>query len=124
MTNIKTLVDAFEVQDLEDGSMIRVSVEHCTEVGNAGAPGLQVLYMGQIVCFEPLMAAKLAYQARKAGETERWLEDRSWAVHDDQYVKLFLVIEPEPTVRVEVKTRSRSKPVIKTYALPFSLDEE
>jgi hypothetical protein len=124
MSNIKTLVDTFEVQDLEDGSMIRVAVEHCTEVGNAGKPGLQVLYMGNIVCFEPLMAAKLAYQARKAGSIEHWLEDRSWAVHDDQYVKLFLVLGDEPTVRVEVKTRSKSKPVVKTYALPFSLDNE
>jgi hypothetical protein len=124
MSNTKTLVESFEVQDLEDGSMIRVAVEHCTEVGNAGKPGLQVLYMGNIVCFEPLMAAKLAYQARKAGKTEHWLEDRSWAVHQDQFVKLFLVLDTEPKVRVEVKTRSKSKPVVKTYALPFALDDE
>jgi len=109
MSNSKTIVESFEVQDLEDGSVIRVAVEHCTEVGNAGKLGLQVLYMGNIVCFEPLMAAKLAYQARKAGKTEHWLEDRSWAVHQDQFVKLFLVVGKEPKVRVEVKTRSKSR---------------
>lgn len=124
MSNVKTLIESFEVQDLEDGSAIRVAVEHCTEVGNAGKPGLQVLYMGNIVCFEPLMAAKLAYQAKKAGKTELLLEDRSWVVHQDQYVKLFLVLGGPPTVRAEVKTRSKSKPVVKTWALPFSLDDE
>lgn len=124
MSNVKTLVEAFEVTDLEDNSKIAVHVEHCTEVGNAGKPGLQVIYMGNIVCFEPLMAAKLAYQARKAGKTEHYLEDRSWAVHADQFVKLFLVTGAKPSVRLEVKTRSKSKPVVKTYELPFSLDEE
>lgn len=124
MSNTKTLVDSFEVQDLEDNSKIHVTVEHCTEVGNAGKPGVQVIYMGNIVCFEPLMAARLAYQARKAGTAEHFLADRSWAVHDDQFVKLFLVLGAPPQVRVEVKTRSRSKPLVKTYALPFSLDEE
>lgn len=124
MTNTKTPVDDFAVQDLEDGSQLRVFVEACTEVGNQGKPGLQVHYLGNIVCFEPLMAAKLAYQARKNGKTELYLEDRSWAVHDDQFVKLFLVLGAPPQVRVEVKTRSRQKPVVKTYALPFALDEE
>ena len=63
MSNTKTLVEQFEVKDLEDNSAIRVLVEHCTEVGNAGRPGVQVHYMGNIVCFEPLMAERLAYQA-------------------------------------------------------------
>ncbi len=124
MSNLKTLVDSFEVRDLEDNSTIKVHVEHCTEVGNAGKPGLQVLYMGNIVCFEPLMAAKLGYQATKAGKTEQYLEDRSWAVHQDQFVKLFLVLGAPPSVRVEVKTRSKGQPVVKTYPLPFSLDAE
>lgn len=122
MSNIKTPVESFEVLDLEDNSKIQVHVESCTEVGNAGKPGLQVLYMGNIVCFEPLMAAKLAYQAKKAGKSEHFLEDRSWAVHQDQFVKLFLVPTPKPQVRVEVKTRSKSKPVVKTYDLPFAID--
>ena len=123
MSNTKTLADSFEVQDLEDGSVIRVAVEHCTEVGNAGKPGLQVLYLGNIVCFEPLMAAKLAYQARKAGAAELYLEDRSWAVHADQFVRLYLVLGEPPQVRVEVKTRSKTRPVVRSYALPFSLDD-
>ena len=125
MSNTKTLVDQFEVKDLEDNSVIRVLVEHCTEVGNAGRPGVQVHYMGNIVCFEPLMAERLAYQARKAGRTEHYLEDRSWAVHEDQFVKLFLVLtDAEPQVRVEVKTRSRSKALVKSYPLPFRFEEE
>lgn len=124
MSNVKTPIDSFEVRDLEDNSTIKVHVESCTEVGNAGKPGIQVLYMGNIVCFEPLMAAKLAYQAKKAGQTELLLSDRSWIQHQDQFVKLFLVTAPKPAVRVEVKTRSKSKPVVKTYDLPFALDEE
>lgn len=124
MSNVKTPIDSFEVRDLEDNSTINVHVESCTEVGNAGKPGIQVLYMGNIVCFEPLMAAKLAYQAKKAGQTELLLGDRSWIQHEDQFVKLFLVTAPKPAVRVEVKTRSKSKPVVKTYDLPFALDEE
>jgi len=124
MTNIKTPVDSFEVRDLEDNSVLRLHVESCTEVGNAGKPGVQVHYMGNIVCFEPLMAERLAYQTRKAGQTELFLADRSWTVHEDQFVKLFLVLGAPPKVRVEVKTRSRSKPVVKSYDLPFALDEE
>ena len=124
MSNTKTPVDSFEVRDLEDNSKLAVHVEACTEVGNAGKPGLQVLYMGNIVCFEPLMASKLAYQARKVGKAEWFLEDRSWAVHQDQFVKLFLECSAPPRVRVEVKTRSKQKPVVKTYDLPFSLDDE
>jgi hypothetical protein len=124
MVNSKTMVDSFEVLDLEDNSKIAVYVEACTEVGNAGKPGLQVHYMGNIVCFEPLMANRLAYQARKAGRTEHYLEDRSWAVHGDQFVKLHLECSAPPRVRVEVKTRSKQKPVEKRYDLPFTLETE
>jgi hypothetical protein len=122
MSNVKTAIDSFEVKDLEDGSVLKVHVEACTEVGNQGKPGLQVLYLGNIVCFEPLMAEKLAYQAHKAKANEVYLADRSWAVHDDQFVKLYLVLGAPPSVRVEVKTRSKTKPVVKTYPLPFALE--
>ena len=124
MSNVKTPVDSFEVKDLEDGSSLKIHVEHLTEAGNASKPGLQVHFLGNIVCFEPLMAEKLAYQAKKAGKAEHYLEDRSWAVHQDQFVKLFLVCGATPSVRVEVKTRSKSKPVVKSYELPFTLDAE
>ncbi len=67
---------------------------------------------------------RFAVAAYAVGKSELLLEDRSWTVHQDQFVKLFLVTGAEPRVRVEVKTRSKSKPVVKTYALPFSLDNE
>lgn len=124
MSNVKTPIDSFEVRDLEDNSVLRIHVEACTEVGNAGRPGVQVHYLGNIVCFEPLMAERLAYQARKAGSREHYLADRSWAVHDDQFVKLFLECSTPPKVRVEVKTRSRQKPLVKSYELPFALEAE
>jgi len=124
MSNVKTPVDTFEVTDLEDGRTISVHVEACTEVGNAGRPGLQVLYMGNIVCLEPLMAERLAYQARKAGATELLLADRSWMPDDSQYVKLFLELGTPPQVRVEVKVRSKTKAVVRRYPLPFHFDEE
>lgn len=120
MSNVKTALDSFAVEDLVDGSQLRVHVEHCTEVGNDGKPGLQVLYLGNIVCFEPRMLARLAYQAEQQGQREIWLEDRSWAVHQDQFVKLFLVLDPAPAVRVEVKTRSRKTALVKSYPLPWS----
>lgn len=124
MSNTKTPLDELVLQDLEDGSTLRLFVESCTEVGNAGKPGLQVHYLGNIVCFEPLMAAKLAYQARKRAQTELFLEDRSWSVHQDQFVKLYLELGTPPQVRVEMKTRSRSKPLVKKYPLPFALEAE
>ncbi len=124
MTNTKTPIETFEVRDLEDNSTLRVHVEACTEVGNDGKPGIQIHYLGNIHCFEPRMAEQLAYRARKAGQTELYLEDRSWAVHADQFVKLHLELAATPRVRVEVKTRSKQKPVVKHYDLPFRLDEE
>jgi hypothetical protein len=124
MGNVKTPLDSFEVRDLEDNSTLSVHVEACTEVGNAGKPGVQVLYMGNIVCFEPLMAERLAYRARKEGAKEHYLADRSWAVHEDQFVKLYLELGPPPRVRVEAKTRSKSKPVVRSYELPFTFEEE
>ena len=123
MTNTKTPLDSFEVRDLEDNSVLRIHVEACTEVGNDGKPGIQVHYMGNIVCFEPRMAEQLAYRARKSGQNELYLEDRSWAVHADQFVKLFLELDAVPKVRVEVKTRSKQQPVVKRYDLPFGLDD-
>ena len=118
MSNVKTPVRTLEVKDLEDGSVLRVFVEACTEVGNQGRPGLQVHYMGNIVCLEPLMAERLLYQAHKAGG-ELFLADRSWAVHEDQFVKLFLETGTPPRVRIEIKTRSRSKPLVERFDLPF-----
>ncbi len=124
MSNVKTPVDSFEVTDLEDGHTIRVHVEACTEVGNAGKPGLQVLYMGNIVCLEPLMAERIAYRARKEGATELLLADRSWMPDETQFVKLYLELGSPPSVRVEVKVRSKSKPIVRRYPLPFHFDEE
>jgi len=46
------------------------------------------------------------------------LADRSWAVHDDRLVKLYLVLGAPPSVRVEVKTRSKTRPVAKNYQPP------
>ena len=123
MSNVKTPIDTFEVKDLEDGSVLRVHVEACTELGNAGKPGIQVHYLGYILCFEPTRVEKWAYQARKAGKSEWYLADESWAVHEDQFIKTFVVVADKPKVRLEVKTRSRSKPLIKEYELPFALEE-
>ena len=41
-------------------------------------------------------------------------------VHEDQYVKNYLVLGLPLKAKVEVKTRS-SKPVIKEYEIPFEL---
>lgn len=122
MTTIRTKLDEWEVRDLEDNSALRIYVESCSELGNQSLPGIQVLYMGQFVTYEPLAVERWAYQANKAGVTEYLLEDKSWLVHTDQYVKNSLVLGTPLKARVEVKTRS-SKPKVREYDLPFELDK-
>jgi hypothetical protein len=122
MTDTRTKIDEWEVRDLEDKSALRIYVEQCTELGNQGHPGIQVLYMGQYVTYEPLAVERWAYQAQKAGTTELLLEDKSWLAHQDQYVKNWLILGSPLKARVEVKTRS-SKPKMREYALPFGLEE-
>lgn len=125
MTNVKTPIDSFQVKDLEDGSSLSVHVESCTELGNAGLPGIQIHYLGGIICLEPSRVERYAYEARKAGSTEWFLADQSWTVHADQFIRTTVVFGgPRPKARVEVKTRSRSKPLVKEYELPFALEEE
>lgn len=122
MSNIRTKLDEWEVKDLEDNSALRVYVEGCTELGNQSKPGIQVIYMGNYVTFEPLVVERLAYQAQKAGTSELLLQDRSWMVHDDQYVKIWLITGAPLKARVEVKSRT-SKPKMREYELPFQLED-
>jgi hypothetical protein len=120
MANIKTIIEEWSVKDLEDGSSLNISVIACSELGNESKPGIQVCYMGNTINYEPVITERWAYQAGKAGAAEYLLEDYSWMVHEDQYVKNYLIPGTPLKVKVEVKTRS-SKPVIKEYALPFEL---
>ena len=118
MSNIKTIIDEWSVKDLEDGSSLTISVIGCTEMGNESKPGIQVCYMGNTVNYEPLIIERWAYKATKENKAEYLIEDNSWMVHEDQYVKNYLVLGLPLKAKVEVKTRS-SKPVIKEYEIPF-----
>ncbi|GAB3499738.1 hypothetical protein GCM10027341_23640 [Spirosoma knui] len=120
MANEKTTIDEWAVKDLEDGSSLRITVLGCTELGNQSLPGIQVLYMGNTINYEPLITERWAYQASKKGVREYLLEDYSWMVHDDQFVKNYLVLDSPLKVKVEVKTRS-SKIIAKEYELPFEV---
>src|SRR4051812_7262576 len=120
MPEQRTPIDDIEVRDLEDGSSLKVHVEACTELGNKGQPGIQVHYMGYIVTFEPLIAERWNYQAKKAGGGALLLEDKSWMAHQDQFIKVYYVPGTPPKARVEVKTRSTDNPVSKEYPLPFA----
>jgi hypothetical protein len=120
MANTKTIIDEWSVRDLEDNSSINVMIESGTELGNKSLPGIQVFYMGNYITFEPLIVEQWVYKARKTNTTEYLLEDRSWMAHQDQYVKIYLLIGSPLKAKVEVKTRS-SKPVIKEYPLPFEV---
>ena len=124
MSNVKTKVDEWEVRDLEDNGLLRVYVEHNTEMGNNGVSGLQIYYpFGSIINFEPLHVERWAYQAYKAKTDTYLIEDHSWMVHEDTYVKNYLVIEGEKLkARIEVKVRSKAKPIVKDYELPFTVD--
>jgi hypothetical protein len=123
MANETKVLDTIEVTDLEDNSKLTVVVMSCTELGNKGLPGLQVHYMGYIVNFEPLIVERWAYQARKAGKDVLLLDDYSWNVHPDQFIRNSLVLGTPPKARVEVKTRSKAKPVVKEFPLPFNIEE-
>jgi hypothetical protein len=118
MTNIKTRIDEWSVKDLEDNSSLNIIVESCTELGNNSKPGIQIIYMGNIVNFEPNVVEQWAYKAGKEGVTDYLLSDKSWMVHTDRYIKIYLVTGSPLKAKVEVKTRS-SKPVVKEYELPF-----
>jgi hypothetical protein len=120
MANQKTILEEFEVKDLEDGSVLRVRVDSCTELGNQSKPGLQVYWMGNIVNFEPGIAERWNYQAKKAGGGPLLLEDQSWIAHTDQFIKIYYVPGAPPKCKVEVKSRTTDNPVVKEYPLPFA----
>ncbi len=122
MSNVKTVMEEWSVKDLEDNSSLNISVLGCTELGNQSKPGIQVCYMGNMVNFEPLAVERWAYQASKVNASEYLLTDHSWMVHEDQYVKIFLLSGSPLKAKVEVKSRS-SKPVTKEYPLPFEIGE-
>ena len=120
MANQITVLDEWSVKDLEDGSSLKVHVQSCSELGNNSLPGLQVLTMGTIVNYEPNIVEQWAYRAGKAGQAEYFLEDKSWSVHEDQYVRHYLITGTPLKAKVVVKTRS-SRPVSKEYELPFEV---
>jgi hypothetical protein len=120
MANVKTVIDEWAVKDLEDGSSLTITVLDCTELGNQSMPGIQVIFMGTIINFEPLATERWAYQASKAGNDDYLLTDYSWMVHEDQFIKNYLVLGETLKARVEVKTRS-SKVITRDYELPFSV---
>jgi hypothetical protein len=126
MSNIKTKIDEWEVTDLEDNGVLRIYVEHNTEMGNRGVPGIQVWYTvaggTSIVNYEPVHVERWAYQAQKAGETDYLLTDYSWINHEDMYVKNSLVIGDKLKAKVSVKVRSKKEPITKEYELPFMIE--
>lgn len=127
MSNIKTKIDEFEVRDLEDNGVLRIYVEHNTEMGNRGVPGIQVWYTiaggTSIVNFEPLHVERWAYQAQKQNVEEYLLADYSWITYEDTYIKNYLIVDEKLKARVEVKVRSKKAPIVREYDLPFSLEE-
>ncbi|GAB4004406.1 hypothetical protein GCM10028808_02070 [Spirosoma migulaei] len=120
MANEKSVIDEWSVRDLEDGSSLTITAVSCTELGNQSQPGIQVYYMGNIINYEPLIVERWAYQASKTGVDEYLLEDQSWMVHQDQFVKNYLVLGSPLKAKVEVKTRS-SKVISREYELPFEV---
>ena len=120
MANVKTILDDWTVKDLEDGSSLSVTIVKCTELGNQSLPGIKVLYMGNIINFEPNIVERWAYQASKTGDSAYLLTDYSWTAHEDKFIKNYLVPGSPLKARIEVKTRS-SKVISKEYELPFEL---
>jgi hypothetical protein len=123
--NIKTTLDEWEARDLEDNSMLKVYVEHCTELGNQSKPGIQIWYTvgggTSIVTFEPLIVERWAYQAKKEGKDVLLLEDKSWIYRTDTFIKNSLVMGEVLKARVELKVISSDEIITKEYDLPFQV---
>ncbi|WP_227699124.1 hypothetical protein [Spirosoma radiotolerans] len=64
------------------------------------------MYIGNTINYEPLAGERLAYQATKASVDEYQLDAYSWMVHDDPFVKNYLVLGSPLKAKVAVKTRS------------------
>lgn len=120
--NIKTTIDEWDVRDLEDNSVISVSVSHNTEMGNKSLPGLQIFCRGHFVNYEPLHVERWAYAAKKEGVQEYLLTDSSWMVYEDRFIKYYLVTGQPMKAKIAIKVRSREEPVVKEYDLPFALN--
>ncbi|MEP7319413.1 MAG: hypothetical protein ABI921_11750 [Panacibacter sp.] len=120
--NIKTTIEEWQIKDLEDNSVIRIHVEHDTEMGNNAVPGIQVWCSAGIVNYEPLHTERWAYAAQKTNKAEYLIEDASWMIYKDTYIKNSLIIGEKLKAKVEVRVRSSSKPVIKEYELPFAIN--
>ncbi len=126
MANIKTKIDEWEVRDLEDNGVLKIYVEHNTEMGNAGVPGIQVWHTvaggTSIVNYEPNHVERWAYQAQKSNETDYLLTDYSWINHEDMYIKNSLMIGDKLKAKVSVKVRSKKEAITKEYELPFTIE--
>ncbi len=123
MNTIETLLDEWEVKDLEDGSRFRVTVEYRSEMGNRSQPGLLVQCMGRYVNYEPCHVERWAYEASKLEQSVFVLQNESWLYHNDQFVRFSLVIDKVLKARVEVKLKSKKQPIVKDYELPFKLED-
>lgn len=119
--NVKTIIEEWQVKDLEDNSAIDVKVYSCTEMGNNSKPGIQLTYMGKMINFEPLAVERWVYEANKTEQSELLLSSHSWVVHKDRYVKVSLLTSTPLKAKIEVKSRS-SQPKIKEYELPFTVE--
>lgn len=124
MPKVETKIDEFEVRDLEDNSIYRVLVQHCTQLGNKNQPGIRITYniggAGYYCVYEPYSGEKLHYDAKKAGGV-LVRKDKSWEVHPDRWLRNTLVIDGDKLkARIEVKVRSKDEPVVKEYELPFT----
>jgi hypothetical protein len=93
-------------------------------MGNNSVAGIQIHYpFGSIINFEPLHVERWAYQAHKAKTDTYLIEDHSWMVYEDTYAKNYLIMDGKKLkARIEVKVRSKAKPIVKDYELPFSVD--
>jgi class 3 adenylate cyclase len=117
-------LDAFAATDDSDGSQILVLVRLCDELGNDRKRGLQVIYLlGNALyyaTYEPNSVARLASAAGPGAVLDR---DQSWLGDETQYLHNTLLPGTPPQLRVDIKTRSMTAPVSKTYPLPFDMPQ-
>jgi class 3 adenylate cyclase len=117
-------LDSFAAADDSDGSQILILVRRCDELGNDRKRGLQVIYLlGNALyyaTYEPNSVARLASAAGPGAVLDR---DQSWIGDETQYLHNTLLPGTPPQLRVDVKTRSMTAPLSKTYPLPFDMPQ-
>jgi len=120
------MLEHFRVNDPASDESIEMTISHKGECGMERKPGLGIeserknLKTGYWYCTKK--TNYLVMKMKNDSQKELLSETGSWKSPDGKsYVNIFLVAGAKAQARVEIKTSSLSKPVVKTYDFPFEV---